>query len=193
MQKYLKIGAAFLCMFGVTLAHADTMIGPSVQEAYGVSQTFQKDLKQALQQSMKSGGPLKTIEVCHKRAPEIAHRLSQETGWDIRRISLKARNPNNMPTVKERKVLQAFEQKKENGRKIKDLEWFDVTPTKITYMKAIPTHGVCTTCHGKSINPKLQQQIQSFYPNDLATGYVTGDIRGAFVLSKSIDPAQPTE
>lgn len=54
------------------------------------------------------------------------------------------------------------------------------------FMKAIPTADLCLACHGESINPDLAAAIDKAYPDDKARGFKTGDIRGAFTLSKPL-------
>lgn len=53
-------------------------------------------------------------------------------------------------------------------------------------MKAIPTGGVCIACHGAELDPAIAQKINELYPDDQATGYKPGDIRGAFTISQTI-------
>ena len=54
-------------------------------------------------------------------------------------------------------------------------------------MKAIPTGGVCLACHGENLAQGVQETITTLYPNDKATGFKSGDIRGAFVVTKVLD------
>jgi hypothetical protein len=53
-------------------------------------------------------------------------------------------------------------------------------------MKPIPTAGLCVTCHGGEMSEEITKKIKSLYPNDQATGFMVGDIRGAFTLQKII-------
>jgi hypothetical protein len=53
-------------------------------------------------------------------------------------------------------------------------------------MKAIPTGEICLACHGESISPDVATAIREAYPQDQATGFSLGDIRGAFTLSKPL-------
>jgi hypothetical protein len=55
------------------------------------------------------------------------------------------------------------------------------------YMKAIPTDDVCLMCHGEQIQENLSAELQRLYPNDQATGYKKGDIRGAFTAIKILE------
>ena len=56
-------------------------------------------------------------------------------------------------------------------------------------MKAIPTQGICLTCHGdkQTMSEDLLSTLQQTYPNDLATDYQVGQIRGAFSVTQTID------
>ena len=54
-------------------------------------------------------------------------------------------------------------------------------------MKAIPTGGLCLQCHGTAIAPKLAEKLSELYPEDKATGYSEGEIRGAFVVTRQLD------
>ena len=56
-------------------------------------------------------------------------------------------------------------------------------------MKAIPVQAVCLTCHGKEqqVTENVKKILSINYPNDEATGYTTGDLRGAFSISQIIE------
>jgi hypothetical protein len=41
-------------------------------------------------------------------------------------------------------------------------------------------------CHGENITAEVQQALDQYYPDDTATGYHLGQIRGAISLSKSL-------
>ena len=47
-------------------------------------------------------------------------------------------------------------------------------------MRAIPTEALCLTCHGETLAPELAAAIAREYPNDQATGFKLGELRGAF-------------
>ena len=56
-------------------------------------------------------------------------------------------------------------------------------------MRAIPLSPSCLTCHGSEndIPPVVKDHIQKLYPEDRATGYALGDVRGAFSVWQIID------
>ena len=110
------------------------------------------------------------------------------------RTSLKPRNANNAPDDWEKKVLNAFEKSKARSKAKnevpKTLEFFEVVETdghkKRRYMKAIGTGGVCLLCHGTNISPDVKTKLKELYPDDTATGFKIGDLRGAFSITDNL-------
>ena len=154
--------------------------------------TFVEELKNALQQAIKTGGPEHAIQVCEEKAPEIAIKISEEKGWLIGRTSLKFRNPINAPDSWELTVLSQFEGRKARGENPNDLEYSEVIVKNgkktFRYMKAIFTKGMCLTCHGDKIPSKVSEKLNELYPEDKARGFKKGDIRGAFTIIQQMDP-----
>ena len=151
---------------------------------------FFGQLKGELQAAMQSGGPVKAIEVCQIKAPVIAGDISKKKGWRVARTSLKTRNSANKADAWEQQVLQRFEEQKQQGKDPKQMEHYELVDADgvktFRYMKAIPTGGICIACHGAELAPDIAQKIKQLYPDDQATGYVPGDIRGAFTISQTI-------
>lgn len=174
-------------------AQAQDMSHPSIkanyselkQEAKQEIKRFAEDLKGTLIKGMKSEGPQYAIKLCNTEAPAIAAAHS-EGDWTISRTSLKVRNPDNTPNKWQSDVLRAFEQRKADGEAIKTISATHVEEGRFYFMKAIPTGPLCTTCHGGELNPATAKRLSELYPNDQATGFSAGDIRGAFIASKPI-------
>jgi len=150
---------------------------------------FGNQLKSKLQAAIKSGGPIKAMNVCHEQAPLIARQLSEKSGWDIHRTSLKARATK--PDAWEIRIMQSFEQRHADGDKFKSLFNQDIVevngkPT-FRYMQAIETKELCLTCHGENIATNIAEKIAQLYPDDIATGFKAGDIRGAFSIIQPLD------
>ena len=166
-----------------------------IQQLIGDSQKiiseFSGELRAALQEAMQGGGPVKAIEICKTSAPQIANSLSRE-GWQVRRTSLKVRNPANSPDSFELNVLTDFERRKNHETDIKNITYFRMTEVgervEFRYMKAIPTDDLCLTCHGNNIEKSVSDKIEQLYPEDRARGFVKGDLRGAFSLRKIVTP-----
>jgi len=161
-------------------------------EAQAAIAAFAGALKAELTSAMQAGGPLNAIEVCNERAPTIAARVSVEKGMRLSRVSLRNRNPDNAPNDWQAAVLQQFETRQAAGEDLGVLLWQDVAESnsqrEFRFMKAIPTAPLCLGCHGESIAPPVAEKIAELYPDDRATGFREGDIRGAFVVTKALEP-----
>lgn len=142
----------------------------------------QKNLIENLQQAIADGGFGEAIKFCKTNAKELENELSGNEEILIRRVSSKHRNPNNAPTEEEAMILEAYAYNSEQGlesdpniQKLEDGEVF-------LYTKAIIfPGGLCNNCHGKpevDISKSTLEVISSNYPEDMATGFRKGDLRG---------------
>ncbi len=151
-----------------------------------LASALQTELKGAIQ----AGGPVSAIEVCNTSAMPITQKVASEQGLLLSRVSLKNRNPANLPNDWQSAVLEDFEQQKAAGKNIGDLTWSETVDIEggqqFRFMKAIATGDVCLLCHGTQISPEVSQVLAELYPMDRATGYRAGDIRGAFVVTRNL-------
>ena len=182
------IASTILSLIFASTAHADTDLKQQAQKSKMVVKEFMTQLKGELKGAMKAGGPVNAINVCNEKAPAIAKALSDKYGWDIARTSLKTRNNSNAPDAWETKVLNKFETRKAKGEDVKPMAYFEAVENNgkksFRFMKAIPTGEVCLKCHGENIAPPIKAKLQELYPNDMATGYKLGDVRGAFTITQ---------
>ena len=135
---------------------------------------FKKDLKQALVAGMQKG-PLDAISVCKDQAPAIAESLSPE-GIQMGRTSHRLRNPDNLAPEWVDTVLQTY-LGEEPGRAPRLVT---LPNDRLGYVEPIATQPLCLVCHGKSLAPDVAAHIAEAYPEDQATGFAAGDLRGVF-------------
>ncbi len=155
------------------------------QEAISIVKKFGGSLKPQLQKAMKSGGPVHAIDVCSTAAPAIANNLTKETGWVVRRVSLKARNDKTaIPNAWEAEVLKKFDQRQAAGESAKKMAYSEVVNGQFRFMKAQGVEPVCLACHASKVSAPIEAALKEKYPNDMARGYSLGQIRGAFSLTK---------
>lgn len=148
---------------------------------------FTATLQPTLQQAMREGGPVEAITVCSEQAPQIAEDLARESGWSVTRVSLQPRNASSAhPDDWERSVLKQFDQRQRAGEFGAELRVAEVVDGEFRYMQAQPTGPLCLTCHGRNIGEDVRSALAERYPDDEATGYETGEIRGAISLSKEL-------
>lgn len=174
------VGIISACTALSLAAQADDAV---MEEARAHAKSLGMSLKGTLQTSMKADGPVAAIDVCHVKAPEIAEQISLD-GWHVARTSLKVRNPENTPDEWETAVLTDFAKRMASGEDLKMLEASQTENGEFRYMKAIPTAAVCLACHGSNIAEPIAAKIASLYPQDQATGFNEGELRGAFTLIK---------
>ncbi|XOV88113.1 MAG: DUF3365 domain-containing protein [Pseudomonadota bacterium] len=159
------------------------------QQALGLVQQYAGQLKPALLGALADGGPEHAVRICAEKAPEIGATLTTQSGWQISRVSSRPRNAEKaMPGEWEAAVLADFEARQQQGEPVGQLEYAALVGNEYRFMKAQGVEGVCVVCHGKMIAPSLQSVIQQRYPDDQATGYSLGEVRGAFRLVRSIQP-----
>ena len=88
-------------------------------------------------------------------------------------------------------MLRDFEARVAAGEAMAGMEHAAVVDrdgkTALHYMKAIPVKQLCTVCHGTRVDPGLAAAIRARYPEDRATGFRVGELRGAFTLTRPLD------
>ena len=157
------------------------------QEAIGIVKSFGGMLKPELKKALTEGGPAHAISVCSDRAPAIAQQLREQTGWYIKRVSLKARNAKTaIPDAWEAAVLQQFDQRQAAGESAAKMAYAEVVDGSFRFMKAQGVEAVCLSCHAAEIKPEVEAALKEKYPEDMARGYSLGQIRGAFSLSRDL-------
>lgn len=163
-----------------------------LEEARGLAATVPANLLKVLTAELDRGGPAGAIEVCRDKAPEMARAASQRSGWNVRRASLRNRNPKGVPDAWERAALERFDAQAAAGVPGPTLETYQVISEDgkpfFRYAKALPTQPLCVQCHGPAdkLTEPVKAKLQALYPNDRATGYQSGQIRGALFLKKPI-------
>jgi len=151
-----------------------------------VSKQLGEQLKSKLVETLQSEGPISAIAVCNIDAAKISNALSENNNLIVGRTSLKIRSPNNQPDLWETKQLKWFSSQLKSGADVKSLEIHEVVTEDskevFRYMKAIPLQEPCALCHGKNIAPTITEKLHTLYPNDQATDYEIGELRGAFTI-----------
>lgn len=162
----------------------------AVAEAKAITKAFGGALKGELKAAMKAGGPLQALDVCNKVAMPLTAQVAKEKGAMISRVSLKNRNPANVPNEWQKKVLEDFDARAAKGEDIKSMGFSEVVETDgkqyLHFMKALPAGNVCLKCHGSNIDAAVQEKITALYPADKAVGYEKGQVRGAIVIVKEM-------
>lgn len=188
MQSSLRVFFSTVLFFSVMpIAVAETSIEVLEQAAMDLVTKYADELKPNLKAAMQKGGPVEAIKVCSEQAPDIAKKLSAETGWQIKRVSLKPRNASTAVADRwEKMVLMDFEDLAKEHKDEVMLRSSVVVDGTFRFMQAQRIEGLCLACHGQNVDANTMAALKEYYPNDKAQGYELGDVRGAFSLSKKL-------
>ncbi|NNG04837.1 MAG: DUF3365 domain-containing protein [Inquilinus sp.] len=189
MHRLLAAGFVLL-VTAVALAQDRTA---ETEEARAVIQRLRGAMIEHLQAAMADSGP----ELCRHLAPESAGEIEAETGWQIRRTSLRVRNPDNRPTDAERGILMSYAARRAAGQSMELMETTRIVEQDgesfFEYFRAIPTFEPCLACHGDAPAPDVAAAIREHYPDDEAVGFAVGDLRGIFSLRRPWRPGEAIE
>jgi hypothetical protein len=146
-----------------------------------ITTQVQKVLLANVMQAMKEGGPVNAVSFCNVHAMPLTDSLAEEYNCLIQRVSDKYRNPANIPTVTDLEILSGMS----TANAMKPLIVSEDGHT--VYYKPIKIGmPACLKCHGskeKDIDSKTLEIIRQKYPEDLATDYKEGDLRGLWKIT----------
>lgn len=163
----------------------------ALERARSAADQLGRRLAGELGAQLEAGTPAAAIDVCSRVAPEAADELSRE-GVRIRRTSLRVRNPANAPDAWERARLSGFEETVAGGGWPDEAHEIDEASGELRYLRPIGLNEPCLTCHGarEELDPEVRQSLSERYPEDRATGFSAGDLRGAFSVRVRLEPAE---
>lgn len=192
MYRPLLATAALLIAVAAPTANAQDAAAPdaNVAAARAAIKGLGEGLKEKLVNAMQNGGPVNALGVCKTEAPKVTE-AQAKPGLTIGRTALKYRNSSNKPDAFETAALEKFAADIKGGADAMKLEHSAVVEENgkkvFRYMKPIMTAGKpCLACHGSELAPEVSAKIKELYPDDKATGFSAGDLRGAFTVRKVI-------
>lgn len=150
------------------LAHADAAIAE-----------LQTTLLARLKEELGKGGARSAVTVCRDEAQQLTASIGAKHQLQIGRTSDRVRNPANAPRpwTSAHVVASAGKKLAEATPAVVDLDGGGVG-----VLKPIGTADFCVTCHGQreAVQAAIGPVLTSAYPNDRATGFAAGDLRGWF-------------
>jgi hypothetical protein len=154
----------------------------------GVSVVIMEDAKKTLggelKAAMERGGVAEAVNYCNLNASGISETVGKKYNATIKRVTDKPRNPANAAIAQELAQL-------ENWRGILAANTGQVvtkeeTETERHFYMPIKIDAFCTSCHGvvgETLTVENQAIIAAKYPEDKATGYQAGDLRGLWHIT----------
>ena len=142
---------------------------------------FEKRVWGELLGRLEKDGTPAAIEVCRGVGAALDKEFSDLPGVRVRRIGTRLRNPAHRPDAWEQQVLDDWQMLM--GQRLPLEVVTEQTPGGLRIMRPILIHKrVCLRCHGAAneILPATRARIREAYPDDKASDYEFGDLRGAF-------------
>jgi hypothetical protein len=178
-----RLGVSLAAAVGLAACATSTQISDSdMARAARALAPLKKELRSALIGALEEGGPERAIEVCQLRAPEI-ERLTSTGGAVLGRTSFRLRNPENAPEPWMSLFLEEYLANPDDN----EPRAVRLAAGDIGYVEPIRMKGICMQCHGDRIKPGVKARLQALYPEDEATGFKKGELRGMFWVKLPAD------
>jgi Protein of unknown function (DUF3365) len=138
--------------------------------------TMHDALIRELREGLARGGPRSAFASCHVDATGVSQRVARGEGIAAGRTSDRLRNPTNAPRPWAAALVKA-----NAGRQTREVDGFAVDlGSKVGVLRPIALQPMCLGCHGPvdRISAEVRQMLADRYPQDRATGFTNGEIRG---------------
>lgn len=178
-RRLALVGAIALaaCSRGRALTDAE-----AAARAQSTLAPFKTELARTLAGAL-ARGPDDAIDACATRAPELARAASKD-GVRVGRASDRRRNPDNaVPSWASSAVTDLARAPRDGEHRVVALPG-----GRAGYVETITVKAMCLTCHGEAVAPPIAARIAARYPNDAATGFREGDMRGVFWVELPAGP-----
>lgn len=185
-MSYFKLSVSFTILLVTVFAcdnsnqkkseNIDPQITQGKEIIYGTIDVLTHELKQA----MRRGGVKEAVPYCNTQAISLTEKMAKKYHAEVRRTSLKNRNPQNKPNAQETAIIAQYEQEMTMGKKLQP-KLTKLADGRTMFNAPILTRAVCLNCHGvvgQQVSKSNYQIIQSLYPQDKATGYKVAELRG---------------
>lgn len=131
-------------------------------------------------------GPAGAVEFCNERALPLTDSLAGYHHVALKRLSDRARNPGNEIMDEQDKTAWLNLRQMMADTSMAKKHLFVREGDAAVYYKAIPLGmPMCLNCHGQKegeVTADTWAAIAARYPNDQATGYKLGELRGMWRL-----------
>ena len=183
MKRLIMTAGLGLLVTGCASEQTQTPDAAFVKSAAQLADIYQTSLQAELSSAIRQVGPVGAIGVCQSSAPAIAADLSSKGDLAVSRIARRNRNPDNAVPAELDALYQQLE--REPLRDGKPHVVTAMIGKREVFMRALPMKDQpCSQCHGTNIAPEVKAAIAASYPNDRATGFAAGDLRGAMLVTR---------
>lgn len=146
---------------------------PRRAKAIAAAKSLGKQLKGRLKAALDKDGFPGGITACKVAAPEIAQAVAKAQGLQLGRTSFKLRNPKNTAPAWAAKWVEA---------RVEKPSFAVGDDGSLRALLPIRMEALCVNCHGAAdaLSAEVKAALKKDYPQDQATGFKDGDLRGWF-------------
>jgi hypothetical protein len=158
-----------------------------LEEGGAIAAAVAQGLASRLQAELAAQGPAGAVDFCARTALGLTDSLVRvhPTAMAVKRTSLRIRNPQNAADALEREAIAWFDSMHAATGEWPAAHVQAAGAGEVRYYRPLMIAPFCTTCHGaaEQIDPGVRQILAERYPEDQATGYREGDMRGVIRVS----------
>jgi hypothetical protein len=156
-------------------------------------------LSSNLQSAIQSGGVSNALPFCSLAATPLTAGMAEKHGVTLRRVTHKPRHPAARASAAELAILQSFEVALAATALPPAPFATNLVSGQATYFAPIViANELCLKCHGapgRDISAENLAVIKKYYPQDEATGFQLGQVRGAWRIDfplATLTPVSPS-
>jgi hypothetical protein len=158
------------------IGQAPPRLATGVAEADAAIVALQRRLSGRLLAELQADGLGQAIAVCRSEAPALTAQTRREEGIRVGRTSHRLRNPRNVAPAWAEQLVAAGANRRAAAVEPTVVDLGD----RVGVLRPIATVAMCIRCHGRV--EILPTEVKAFlgreYPDDRATGFEEGDLRG---------------
>lgn len=143
----------------------------------------QRELASNLVGAIQEKGTEGALEFCNIQAIPLTDSMSVALEAHLKRVTDQPRNPDNLANKSELEYIRSAKLDLSEGKEVSpSIQYIN---EKVTGYYPIITNQLCMQCHGKEgsqIDNATLEKIKTLYPDDQATGYDIGELRGIWVV-----------
>jgi len=149
-----------------------------IQRAHEEISQIKSNYRKALEKAVAKSGAEQAIGACRLDASKI--KKAKSGNVQVGRTSLRLRNPSNRSPEWAKPILEDWAKK--NPSQLPKNQLVELGPNHYGYVEPIFTEAICLNCHGAHLSPMMKKVIKASYPEDEATGFEVGQLRGVIWL-----------
>ncbi len=187
MKKIPGNAISYLVLIGlfISCSGPDKPYQEALEQGRMIRKASFEALSSEVKAAMESGGVEKAVSYCNIQANPLVDSLSRVYDAEVSRTSFHFRNPENRPTQREEPLLVAYKQDLLAGKDLKDTVIYYDDGVTAYYSPIVIESPLCLTCHGQpgsTLSTGNAEFIRTLYPEDRATGFQMGDLRGMWTI-----------